>query len=143
MLDLHGDADLRRATTALGVATGLFGLLPAVAPRAFARLFGIPTAGGPGALAAIRSVGLRDAVMGAGLTSAAMHGGRYAPLLLSRLLVDAGDAAVVAITLASGARNRSLATLGLLALGAAGVDFVLWRAAKQAAQSDEDELDEL
>ena len=138
MLDFENDADLRRATAVLGVATSLFGLFPAVAPRVFARAFGLPVDGGPGSLAAVRSVGVRDAIMGAGMASAALHGGRYAPLLLSRLLVDAGDAAIVAITMASGGGSRPLKLLGALALSAAALDLVLWRAARRGAQTEDD-----
>ena len=143
MLALDNDADLRRAATALGAAAAVFGLVPAVAPRAFARMFGIPTDGGEPALSAIRSVGIRDLVMGAGLCSAAMHGGRYAPQLLARMLVDAGDALAVALAFARAGGNRSLGTLGLLALGAAGLDAVLWQAARRVAQGEASEGDGL
>ena len=39
----------------------------------------------------MRSLGVRDVVMGIGLWSAAAHGGKYLPWLLARILVDGGD----------------------------------------------------
>ena len=78
--DLTTERGVRRATSALGVATLLFGLAPAVAPGYFARLVGIaPAETGPATLAFIRSIGIRDAVMGIALLSAAMHGGKLGP----------------------------------------------------------------
>ena len=63
--DLTTERGVRRATSALGVATFLFGLAPAVAPGYFARLVGIASAEThPATLSVIRSVGIRDAVMG-------------------------------------------------------------------------------
>ena len=131
---LTDERGVRRATTALGVATALFGLGPAVAPACFARLFGLPTDGSPAMLAAIRSVGIRDAVMGIGLVSASVHGGRIAPLLLARTLVDGGDAITVSLAMAKGGGNARLAALGALAFGAALVDHALWHAARGASR---------
>ena len=136
MLELSTENGVRRATMALGVATTLFGLVPVVAPRVFARAFGIPAGRDPASSTTIRSVGLRDVVTGVGLCSAALHGGRLPPWLLTRLLVDAGDAAVVALALASGSRDRRLGTLGILASGAAAIDALLWQAARRVT-SDE------
>ena len=133
------DKTLRHLATALGAGTTVFGVWPAVAPRSFARTFGLPTEGGPGALAALRSVGVRDAVTGVGLCSAAMHGGKFAPWLLSRLLVDASDAAVMGLACRQGG-NRQMGALGLLALGAAAVDALLWQAAKRAVRDDAEAL---
>jgi len=128
--ELMDERGVRRATTALGIATALFGIAPALAPTFFARLFGLPAEGGPAALAAIRSVGIRDAVMGLGLVSAAVHGGRIAPWLLARTLVDAGDAITVSLALAKGGGNPRLVALGALAFGATIVDHALWHAAR-------------
>ncbi|HZS02064.1 MAG TPA: DUF4267 domain-containing protein [Chloroflexota bacterium] len=136
MRRFENDRILRHLATALGAGTTVFGIWPALAPRGFARTFGLPTDGGPGALAAIRSVGVRDTVTGMGLCSAAMHGGKYAPWLLSRLLVDAGDVLVMALACRQQRSNREMAVLGLLALGAAGVDALLWRAAKRAGRRE-------
>jgi hypothetical protein len=140
MISFEGDKTLRRLATALGVGTTIFGVWPALAPRGFARTFGLPTDGGPATLAALRSVGVRDAVTGVGLCSAAMHGGKYAPWLLSRLLVDAGDALIMALACRQGGGNRQMAALGLLALGAAGLDAALWQAAKRAGQREAETL---
>ncbi len=139
MLQLEDDHRLRQLAAALGVAVGVFGIGPAVAPGTFARLFGLP-GDAPALRTAIRSVGVRDAVSGAGLCSAAMHGGKYAPWLLARLLTDAGDAVSVALTFAQGGGNGRLGALGLLALGAAGVDAALWRAARRVGQREVEDL---
>jgi Domain of unknown function (DUF4267) len=136
MMRFQNDKALRYLVTALGAGTTVFGIWPALAPRSFARAFGLPTDGGPAALAAVRSVGVRDAVSGVGLCSAAMHGGKYAPWLLSRLLVDAGDAIIVAVACAQGGGNRQMGALGALALGAACIDLALWQAARRAARRE-------
>src|SRR5215211_8800147 len=97
MIGFRDDKSLRKLTTALGAGTTVFGVWPTLAPASFARAFGLPVSADAGALAAIRSVGVRDTVSGVGLCSAAIHGGRYAPWLLARLLVDASDAAIMAV----------------------------------------------
>jgi hypothetical protein len=134
-LDLTSERGVRRAAIALGVATAAFGILPAIAPGTFARLFGLPLDGGPATQMAIRSVGIRDAVMGVGLLSAAMHRGKYAPWLMARTLVDGGDAVAVSLAFAAGVRNGRLAALGALAFGAAIFDHALWHAARAVATS--------
>ena len=133
MICFQDDKSLRTLTTALGAGTTVFGIWPALAPRSFARAFGLPVGGDAGALAAIRSVGVRDTVSGIGLCSAAMHGGRYAPWLLARLLVDASDAAIMAVECARGGGNRQMGALGVLALGATLMDLALWQAAKRVS----------
>ncbi|HLH21132.1 MAG TPA: DUF4267 domain-containing protein [Chloroflexota bacterium] len=137
MVHREDDTLLRYLATALGAGTTAFGIWPALAPGAFARTFGLPMEGGAGALAALRSVGVRDAVTGVGLMSAALHGGKYAPWLLTRLLVDAGDALIMARTdMEEGASARRRA-LGFLALGAAAIDGLLWGLAKRAARGED------
>src|SRR5438270_5135956 len=101
--DLTTERGVRRATSALGVATLVFGLAPAVAPGYFARLVGIaPVETGPATLSFIRSIGIRDAVMGIGLLSAAMHGGKLGPWLMARTLMDLGDTVSVSLAFARG-----------------------------------------
>jgi hypothetical protein len=136
--ELEDEGILRNAALALGAATALFSIVPTIAPGLFARLFGIPTESGPAGVATIRSIGIRDTVTGVGLASAALHGGKIAPWLLTRLLVDGGDALTVGWAFARGHGNRGLGALGMVALGAAVVDAILWRAAKEAAQQRED-----
>ena len=137
MLNLETEGDVRVASTALGVSTALFGLWPVLAPRSFARVWGISTEGGATALMSIRSVGLRDLVMGAGLTSAAVHGGKITPLLLSRALTDGLDGLAVLLALANGGgTHRGLSVLGLLAAGATAVDLSLWWASKVIRDPD-------
>jgi hypothetical protein len=130
----ENDRVLRHLAAALGGGVAVFGLWPVVAPRGFEQTFGLPSEVHPGVVAALRSVGVRDVVSGAGLCSAAMHGGKYAPWLLSRLLIDGGDTLVMALASRQPGSNRRMAALGALALGAALVDVTLWRAAKRAAR---------
>jgi hypothetical protein len=122
---------IRHLAAGLGLATIAFGATPLVAPSIFARAFGFPK---PDAstVAMMRSLGVRDVVMGMGLWSAAAHDGNYVPWLLTRMLTDGGDALAVGIGAGAGYRNRRFLALGALALGAAAGDAVLWRLAKQA-----------
>jgi hypothetical protein len=112
------EEDVRPLVAGIGLVTIVFGALPVVAPRQFARLFGFPP---PDLTTAsmIRSLGARDAVMGMGMWSAAAHGGKYLPWLLARALTDAGDALAVGAAVARGARQPRFVALGALALGAA------------------------
>ena len=121
---------LRGAAGVLGIGAAAFGLWPVLTPTRFARTFALPTAGGPAARLAIRSVGVRDLVLGLGLSLTALQGGPLAPWLLARTVADAGDAAAVGMTLAEGGGNRAVATLGGLAVGAAVAGAALWWAAR-------------
>src|SRR5215467_10072149 len=121
---------LRRAAAGLGLATLAFGVTPVLAPSQFARLFGF-TAPDLATAAMMRSLGLRDAVMGMGLWSAAAHGGTYAPWLLARALTDGGDTLAVGLAAGRGWRNRRFLALGALALGATALDAALYWATKQ------------
>lgn len=118
---------LRAATVFLAIGTIGFGGVPIVAPRQFAALFGLPAPLGSAGDVPIQSVGARDVVSGIGLLSAAIHRGRVTPWLLGRLLSDATDAVWVLAALVRGARSARLASLGLIAVGAAVVDFTLYR----------------
>lgn len=122
---------LRRLSAALGLATVAFGVTPLVAPGVFARFFGFPRPDASTA-AMMRSLGVRDVVMGMGLWSAAAHDGNYAPWLLARMLTDGGDVLAVGIGASSGHRNGRFLALGALALAAAAGDAVLWRQARSA-----------
>jgi hypothetical protein len=124
---------LRWGTIALGAGLIAFSAPGIVAPRRFARALGIPAPDHPAADVGIHSVSVRDVVMGIGLISAAVHGGRLAPWLLARTLCDGGDAAAIAIAFARGGGNRRLGALGVVAAGAAAYDAVLWRLAKRSA----------
>lgn len=121
----------RRLAAGLGLSLMAFGILPAVAPKPFAWIFGFerPT---PETASMIRSIGVRDAVMGAGLWSAATHGGNYAPWLLTRILADGGDAVAISIAAAQGKRTSRFLGLGGLALGATLADAALWALARRA-----------
>ena len=122
---------LRRAAVGLGLVTLAFGIPPLVAPRRFARTFGF-AAPDAGTASMIRSLGVRDAVMGMGLWSAAAHGGNYAPWLLARTLTDGGDALAIGWAAGAGWRNWRFFGLGGLALGAAALDAALYVAARRA-----------
>lgn len=125
------ERELRRIAAGLGLATLAFGVMPLVAPRRFARLFGFAT---PDAATAsmMRSLGVRDAVMGMGLWSAAAHGGKFAPWLLARTLTDGGDTLAVGWAAGQGWRNVRFLALGALALGATAFDAALYTAARRA-----------
>ncbi len=102
-----------------------FGALPAIAPRSFARLFGFAPPDAPTA-SMMRSLGVRDVVMGIGLWSAAAHRGKYLPWLLARALVDGGDTLAVSLAVAQGNRDPRFITLDALALGATLAEITLY-----------------
>jgi hypothetical protein len=122
---------VRSLATLLGIGGIAFGALPAISPQAFGRVFGSRVGDDPSTAAAYRSVGVRDAVVGVGLWSAAYHGGHYAPWLLARMLIDAGASAGGLLAIAQGARRPGfLGLVGLSMLTAAGT-YGLWSAAKR------------
>jgi hypothetical protein len=127
--DVLTDEQTRKITAGVGLALVAFGALPALAPRPFAWLFGFDQ---PDAATAsmMRSLGVRDTVMGIGLWSAASHGGRYQPWLLSRTLVDGGDTLAVGLAIAQGKRDPRFIGLGAIALGATLADLALYLAAR-------------
>src|SRR5437868_6161605 len=55
----------------LGAGTVVFGVAPALFPRFFGRMFGIAAVDDPTVATVIRSVGIRDLVIGVGLLRAA------------------------------------------------------------------------
>jgi len=126
------EQQLRRAAAGLGLVTLAFGVKPLLAPGRFARLFGF-TAPDLATASMMRSLGVRDIVMGMGLWSAAAHGGKYAPWLLARALTDGGDTVAVGLAASRGWRNRQFFALGALALGATVLDTVLYWAARRRA----------
>lgn len=132
MPDSMPDTTLRPIAAGLGIATVLFGAVPLLAPRLFARLFGFP-APDTAATSIMRSLGVRDVVFGMGLWSAAAHGGRYAPWVLARLLTDAGDSLSVGAAVAGGLRNPRFLGLGALALGATVTELALYLAVRRSA----------
>ncbi len=117
-------------TGALAVGTILFGLFPAIFPAAFAKYFGIAAGENPTVATAIRSVGIRDAMIGIGLVRSLQVGdpGAIRQWLLARAASDAGDAIAVGLAVAAGERNPRFLVLGSLAAGAAVVGGVLLRA---------------
>ena len=124
---------LRTLATALGVVSMGIGGMPALMPRLFGRLFGVPVGPEPAGPIIFRAMGLRDLVLNASLISAARHGGNYAPWLLARALSDAGDVVAVLLAALAGARGPRTYGLGLVALVHAAIDVLLWRAARRAS----------
>lgn len=127
--ELLTDKQARGLATSIGLSMVAFGALPAVAPGAFARLFGFAP---PDAATAsmMRSLGVRDIVMGIGMWSAASHGGKYMPWLLARTLVDGSDTLAVGLAGAQGKRDPRFIGLGALALGAAITEAALYAIAR-------------
>jgi hypothetical protein len=132
--------NLARLATALGVGTVVFGAAPLVAPGFFGRLFGIQSANEPSVATAIRSVGARDLVIGAGLLRALERQDAQAvgDWLLARVACDAADTVGVSIAVARGARSRGFLALGGLALGATLIGGVLrlrWQTPSDSARA--------
>ena len=110
-------------STALGLGAVVFGALPALMPSYFGRMFGIAATENPSVATAIRSVGVRDVVLGIGILEALRSGDRRAlhHWLLARTAADLGDCVGVAIGVTNGERSRGFLTLGALALSAASL----------------------
>jgi hypothetical protein len=132
-MQIH-ESQLRPLATGLGLGTIAFGVFPLALPTVFASLFGFP-ARDPATISMMRSIGLRDAVMGMGLWSAAAHGGKYAPWLLARTLTDGGDTVAVAIAAAQSKRNPRLLALGAIALAASASELTLYLATRRARKA--------
>jgi len=116
----------------LGLGAVLFGIVPALFPGWFAHVFGIGSADNPTVATAIRSVGIRDVVVGLGLVYAA-HAGERGALrrwVLARAACDAGDAVAVGVALAAGTRSPRFIGLGAAAAGAALCGVAVLRAAR-------------
>jgi len=126
---------VNRLVAWMGASTIAFGIWPVVAPRSFARLFDLPVQHDPRLLAMVRSVGARDAALGAGLWLAARQGGPYEGWLLSRIASDAGDSLAIALAAAQGSRQPRFLGLGALAIGATVVGWMLQRADRSTRQT--------
>jgi hypothetical protein len=112
---------------ALGLGAIAFGIPAIVVPVWFAKLFGIASAEDPTVATAIRSVGIRDVMIGFGLVRSLQAGdaGAVNRWLIARTASDVGDTAAVAIAVASGARNPRFLGLGALAIGASTLGAAL------------------
>jgi hypothetical protein len=117
----------RQAAATLGAGTLVFGVLPAIWPRLFARWCGIAAANDPTVATAVRSVGVRDAVIGLGLLTAVNRKDpSWRSWLLARAVCDTGDTLAVALAVGTGgARDRRFLGLGGLALAAAVYGWAL------------------
>lgn len=67
----------------------------------------------------VRSVGVRDAVIGLGMTRGVQQQRRRHAWLAARLASDTADTVAVALAVAQGAGDKRFLGLGLLAAGAA------------------------
>lgn len=123
---------MRILARVLGLGAAGFGLMPALFPGRFAALFGIDSATNPTVATAIRSVGIRDLLIGIALFEAAGSADRKTlhRWILVRTGCDAGDTLAVAMAMFAGVRNRRFTALGALAAGAAAFGFAV---AKRAA----------
>ena len=112
---------VRILSVALGGGATAFGVLPVAMPRLFGRLGGIQYAEQPSVATAIRSVGVRDVVIGLGLLRALQRGDQrdLHRWLVARTASDAGDAVAVSLAIARGERTPGFYALGALALSAA------------------------
>ena len=118
---------LRELVMVLGIGTIAFGIGPVLAPRWFGRMFAIPVDTDPRLLVMVRSVGVRDALIGLGLLRAAARREDYGPWLLARVGCDLGDTLAVAIAIRSGSRQPKFVALGVIALLATLVGLALSR----------------
>src|SRR5689334_18521444 len=111
---------MHRLAFGLGIGALVFGVAPALMPKQFARLWGIQASDDPTVATAIRSVGIRDAVIGVGLAHAALSNepASVRQWLLARVASDLGDTVAVSLAVASGVRDPRFVRLGALALGA-------------------------
>jgi Domain of unknown function (DUF4267) len=105
----------------MGLGAVAFGALPALMPQFFGRIFGLASTEDPTVATAIRSVGVRDVILGIGILQALRTDDRQAlhHWLLARTAADAGDCLAVTLGIVSGARARGFLLLGGLAISAA------------------------
>jgi len=108
----------------LSVGTVVFGLIPLVAPRWFARQFGLPH-DGPASAVLVRSLGGRDLLNGVGLVATLGNPRRHRSWLWLRTALDLIDMSSSMAALRLDRRNYRLAALGAIAAGASVVDMIL------------------
>ncbi len=125
---------LRGLVALLGVGSIVFGIVPAIAPRRFVVMFGLPALDRPAGSIAIRSVGVRDAVIGAGMLASLGEPSRNSTWLAARALSDSGDAMSCLVALFQDPRN---VRLWLLAAIAAAAAVFGWGLLKQLHSLDE------
>ncbi len=125
---------VRLLSGGVGLGAALFGLPALVVPGWFARQFGIAASDQQSVATAIRSVGIRDVVIGLGLLHAVTRGEGTSlhDWLLARAVSDAGDTIAVGIAVARGERNPRFVGLGVMAASASVVGVVLLRACAAA-----------
>ena len=87
----------------------------------------------------MRAVAMRDVVFGAGMVSAASHGGRLDRWLMMRMLIDGGDVVWTTAALLRGSFSWRLLGLDLIALGATLGGAGLWWLARAEADGEPDQ----
>ena len=128
----------RRGTKLFGWGLIAFTAPILVAPRLAGRLAGIAVPD-PSTASVMRSVAMREIVFGAGMISAASHGGRVDRWLMMRALIDGGDVLWTTIALLRGSGGWRLAGLDLIALAATVYDLAMWRLARAEAGGEADQ----
>jgi hypothetical protein len=116
---------------ALGVGLVLFSAPAVIAPRLFGGMAGLGSSDDPSSVVAVRSVAVRDVVMGVGLVSAARQHAPLSPWLLLRIFSDGGDTLGILMAFVRGGGNRRLGLLGAIALGATVYDVALYAIARR------------
>ena len=102
------------------------GVIRAISHKRLARWCGIANANEQTVAHAIRSVGVRDAILGFGLWRAVQRNDASWPAwLLARTVADTGDTLAVALAIKNGARDQRFLGLGGLALAAAVYGWAL------------------
>jgi hypothetical protein len=125
----------RQGTRLFGWGLIAFTVPILIAPRLAGRAAGISVPD-PSTASIMRAVAMRDVVFGAGMVSAASHGGRLDRWLMMRTLMDGGDVVWTAIALLRGSGGWRLGGLGLVALAATLFDLALWRLARAEAEGE-------
>jgi hypothetical protein len=125
-------SQLRQLSAVLGGGAVLFGIAPLAFPTFFGRLLGIAASDNRSVATAIRSVGVRDLVIGLGLLQASRRGddGDLRQWLIARTASDAGDLFGVCVAVLQGERDPRFLALGGLAAAATALGAVLCRAAR-------------
>ncbi len=112
---IDGAVIAKWGTLALGSGLFVFGLPAVIAPRFFARQFGLPISDDPDQAVAIHSVALRDMAFGVALILAARDGLHLRRWLMVRALCEFGDCAAILIAFIRGGGNRRLGGLAIFA----------------------------
>ena len=125
----------RQGTKLFGWGLAAFTVPILIAPKLAGRMAGISV---PDASTAsiMRAVAMRDVVFGAGMISAASHGGRIDRWLMLRMMIDGGDVLWTTAALLRGSFSWRLLGLDLIAFGATLGGAGLWWLARAEAEGE-------